>query len=296
MNLSITEPNNSVGIIKVRQYDSETQIFEATISENGKPVDLTDLTVLFCVRASPVTGLGLSEQIVEDVDAAAGIVRHTLTDYDMQMIGLNKAYFAFRKKEGDGYRYKHQFSTKDFPYTVMPSIFSDGIKDSNYIWTFEEILRYFYEWVQESMKTYDDWYIEAQKELERIITEFNSWIAANQDIYDEWIDKQQTNFDEWFESIKDILNENAAGNLLLLIQDLEKLMNDRLVELHESHFTLKCGDVGILRIIQDDNFSKTHSVEVLKTVNDIEESHALVIADIDSEKQNVFNFEKVGEV
>lgn len=224
MNLSTTEPNNSVGIVKIRQYDSESQIFEATITENGKPVDLTGLTVLFCVRASPKTGLGLSEQLVSDVDTKNGIVRHTLTDYDMQQVGLNKAYFAFRTWEDESQRFKHQFSTKDFPYTVMPSIYSDGIKDSNYIWTFEEILRYFQEWVEESMKTYDDWYLVAQEELQRIISEFNSWITANQDIYEEWIGDQKADFQDWlqgnkgdfmdwFESIRDILDENAAGNL-----------------------------------------------------------------------------------
>lgn len=224
MNLSTTEPNNYIGMVNVRQYDTESQIFEATITENGKPVDLTGLTVFFCVKSSPKTGLGISEQLVEDVDATAGIVRHTLTDYDMQSVGPNYAYFAFRKKEGEGFRYKHQFSTKDFLYNVKPSIFSDGIHDSNYIWTFEEILRYFQEWVEESMKTYDDWYLAAQEELERIIAEFNSWIAANQDIYDEWISNQKadftdwlhgnkTDFLDWFESIRDILDENAAGNL-----------------------------------------------------------------------------------
>lgn len=235
MTLSTTEPNNYVGIIKVRKGDTESQVFDVTITENSKPKDLTGLTPFFCVKSGPHTGLGLSEQLVtEIVDAKAGKLRYTLTEYDMQYAGVNHGYFSFRLKQED-MSWRQQFSTKEFNYTVMPSIFIDGIKDSNYIWTFEEILRYFQEWVKTCQETYDDWYIKAQEELERIIAEFQGWIKDNQTAYEKWVkdnqdaytswinshqnefqgwaDETKKVFYDWFESIKSILDDNVAGNL-----------------------------------------------------------------------------------
>lgn len=230
MNLSTTEPNNYIGMVKVRQYDTESQTFDVTVTENGVPVDFTGLTPLFYVRGNPNTSNWISEQKVTDiVDAKNGRLRYTLSHYDMQNLGKNKGYFAFLDLKEDGdikekFERTFQYSTKDFTFYVLKSAFSDGIHDSNYIWTFEEMLRYFMEWIEESQNTYDGWYEEAKAELERIITEFNSWIVANQDIYDDWISNQKSDFmdwlqgnkgdfTDWFESIRDILDEDAAGNL-----------------------------------------------------------------------------------
>lgn len=229
MILSTTEPNNYIGVVKIRQYDEGTQVFDVTVTENNKPKDFTGLTPFFCVKNGDHIGLGISEQKVTDVDPENGKLRYTVTNYDMQHTGEMIAYFSFRELKKDPakedlFQWRTQFSTKDFSYTVVKGLYSGGIKDSNYIWTFEEILRYFQQWVEESMKTYDDWYIEAQKELERIIKEFQTWIGTNQDIYDAWLDSQQLDFDRWqnankddfqtwFNSLKEILDENAAGNL-----------------------------------------------------------------------------------
>ncbi|MHC5215393.1 BppU family phage baseplate upper protein [Enterococcus sp. LJL128] len=219
MNLSTTEPNSYVGIIRVRQYDTESQTFDVTITENGVPVDFTGLTPLFYVRGNPNTSNWISEQkVTEIVDAKNGKLRYTLSHYDMQNLGKNKGYFAFLDLKEDGdvkekFERTFQYSTKDFSFYVMKSVFSEGIHDSNYIWTFEEMLRYFMEWIKESQNTYDGWYEEAKEELQRIIEEFLSWISSNQDIYDEWLNENKNNFLDWFESIRDILDENAAGNL-----------------------------------------------------------------------------------
>ncbi|MHC5215668.1 phage baseplate upper protein [Enterococcus sp. LJL128] len=289
MNLSTTEPNNYVGIIRVRQYDTESQTFDVTITENGVPVDFTGLTPLFYVRGNPNTSNWISEQkVTEIVDAKNGKLRYTLSHYDMQNLGKNKGYFAFLDLKEDGdvkekFERTFQYSTKDFSFEVIKNAFSDGIHDSNYIWTFEEMLRYFMEWIKESQNTYDGWYEEAKTELQRIIKEFQSWISSNQDIYDEWLNENKNNFLDWFDSIRDILDENAAGNLLLLIEALEK-------EMKESHFTLESGEVGILRTIQDDNFSKNRTVEVITNVNDVMKDSALVITEV--KKGNVFYFEE----
>lgn len=50
MVLSTTEPNNPVGMIKVRKYDAGTQTIDVTITENGKLKDFTGLTPFFCQK------------------------------------------------------------------------------------------------------------------------------------------------------------------------------------------------------------------------------------------------------
>lgn len=243
LTLSTTEPNNWVGLIKVRQGDTESQTFNATIVENNVPKDFTGLTPFFCVKSSPYTGLGISEQKVTDgISAKDGKLSYTLTDHDMQAIQTNHAYFSFRKIGKDG-TWRQQFSTKDFAYTVTPSIYSDGICDSNYIWTFDEILRYFNEWVAESMKTYDDWYLNAQAELKRIIAEFklcieettgsySAWLEANKTEFLTWQDSIKSNFvtwqdaskngfNDWFQQIKDQLGTDAAGSLQLQLDEVK---------------------------------------------------------------------------
>ena len=70
-----------------------------------------------------------------------------------------------------------EFSTKDFSYFVTNSVTSEGIKGCDYIWRFEDLLRKF----------------------------------------QEFIDSGQTDFETWFETIKDTLGEDAAGNLAMKI-------------------------------------------------------------------------------
>lgn len=45
--LSTTEPENYVGIIKVRQGNINSEVLEAQIIQNGLPLDLTDCTATF---------------------------------------------------------------------------------------------------------------------------------------------------------------------------------------------------------------------------------------------------------
>ncbi|GGC98384.1 phage baseplate upper protein [Enterococcus wangshanyuanii] len=283
--LSITQPNDNIPTMVIRQFDEGTQVLDVTITEHGKPKDISNLTPFFCVKQGHHAGLGLSEQkVTKIIDAKKGKIQYTLTNYDMQSVGENTAYFSFRELQKD-LSWRQQFSTRDFAYQVKESIYEDGIKDSNYIWTFEEILRYFTEWVKTCQEIYDDWYLVAQAELQRIINEFQGWITSNQERFDQWTAVQRAAFDDWFASIKTILDENAAGNLLHLIEDLK-----------QSHFTLKSGETGILRTIRDDNFSLNHHMTKVETVPHKKEASALVIAEIDSQKQDTFFLRKVGSV
>ncbi|MBP2098317.1 phage baseplate upper protein [Enterococcus rivorum] len=283
--LSSTQPNDNIPTMLIRQFDEGSQVLDVTITEFGKPKDITGMTPFFCVKQGHHTGLGLSEQkVTKIIDAKKGKIQYTLTKYDMQNIGENIAYFSFRELQKD-LNWKQQFSTRDFVYQVKESIYNDGIKDSNYIWTFEEILRYFTEWVKTCQQTYDNWYVVAEKELQRIIAEFHNWILTSQKEYKEWSGDKKSEFELWFNAIKDILNENAAANLLNKIEELKL-----------AHFTLKSGETGIIRTIRDDKFSLNHTVKKVATVEHKKEDSALVIAEIDNQRQNTFFLRKVGTV
>lgn len=283
--LSSTQPNDNVPTMLIRQFDEGSQVLDVTITEFGKPKDITGMAPFFCVKQGHHTGLGLSEQkVTEIIDAKKGKIQYTFTKYDMQNIGENIAYLSFRELQKD-LTWKQQFSTRDFVYQVNENIYNDGIKDSNYIWTFEEILRYFTEWVKTCEQTYDNWYTIAQAEMQRIIVEFQGWILTSQQEHEKWSSDKKIEFDLWFNEIKDILNENAAGNLL-----------DKIEELKLAHFTLKSGETGILRTLRDDKFSLNRTVKKIATVEHKKEASALVIAEIDNPKQNTFFLRKVGTV
>lgn len=283
--LSTTQPNDNIPSIMIRQFDEGTQVLDVTVTENGKPKDISNVTPFFCVKQGHHAGLGLSEQKVSKIiDAKKGKFQYTLTNYDMQNIGENTAYFSFREIQKD-LNWKQQFSTRDFAYQVKESIYNEGIKDSNYIWTFEEILRYFTEWVKTCQEVYDDWYVVAEAELHQIIKEFQGWIMSSQKEHAQWSSDKKIEFDGWFDTIKGIINENVAGNLL-----------NKIEELKVAHFTLKTSEVGIVRTILDDQFSLNHTVKKLETVEHKKEDTALVVTEIDSIKQNTFFLRKVGTV
>lgn len=153
INLSTTEPNNDVGIIKIRQSDEQTQTLVVQITENGVPKDFTGYQPFFCAKIGQALGLGVIEQAVSVSTPAEGKLSYTFKEADWQELGRQTGYFAFRNAQG------RQFSTRDFNYTVTPSVFSEGLQEvkkdgSTYIQTFEDMLRLFNEYVAQG-KT--DW-------------------------------------------------------------------------------------------------------------------------------------------
>lgn len=137
MTLSTTKDNYDVGVVKVRQTDDETQIFNVKIIENGKTKTFKGLTAFFCVLPRKI-GVGVVEEKVIDATPCRGELRHTLTENSMLMAGKNQAYFSFRKQLGSGL-WAEQFSTRSFYYTVEKSIYTVPFKDSNYWTTFNEL-------------------------------------------------------------------------------------------------------------------------------------------------------------
>lgn len=187
VNLNVSEPNNNIGLLKIRQSDEETQTLVVQILEDAVPKSYEGLQVFFCARIGQTAGLGIIEQKLLDsemTDPKNGKLEYTFRAEDWQVLGRQNGYFSFRKMKDD-HTYVQQFSTRDFTYEVTKSIYSDGIKElkkdgSTYIWTFEDLLR----------------------------------------LLEEFKESGETDFLTWFDEIKDQLSEDAAGNLLLLYQSL----------------------------------------------------------------------------
>lgn len=162
LTLSTTEPNNNVGIVKLRHADVNSQAIVAQIVENGQPKNFEGLQPFFCLMAQEITGQGVSEEAVISFDAAKGTLTYIASDNALQMVGRNEAYFSFRKQEGE--QWIEQFSTRTFHYIVEKSIYSQPFKDSNYWWTFKELYRIFNQYIEDGKKSWEE-FVEANREI-----------------------------------------------------------------------------------------------------------------------------------
>lgn len=160
--LSTTEPNNNIGIVKLRHADVNSQAIVAQIVENGQPKNFEGLQPFFCLMAQEVTGQGVSEESVVSFDAKNGTLKYVASDNALQMVGRNEAYFSFRKQVGE--QWIEQFSTRTFHYIVEKSIYSQPFKDSNYWWTFKELNRIFNQYIEDGKKSWEE-FVEANREI-----------------------------------------------------------------------------------------------------------------------------------
>lgn len=160
--LSTTEPNNNIGIVKLRHADVNSQAIVARIVENGQPKSFEGLQPFFCLMAQEVTGQGVSEESIVSFDASKGTLIYIVSDNALQMVGRNEAYFSFRKQEGG--RWIEQFSTRTFHYIVEKSIYSQPFKDSNYWWTFKELNRIFNQYIEDGKKSWEE-FVKQNKEI-----------------------------------------------------------------------------------------------------------------------------------
>lgn len=154
---------NLVGDIKVRQADDETQVFDVVILEHGLIKNFDGLKPFFCLMAKEVSGQGVSEEPVEIYDGMKGTLKYVVSANAMQMVGRNEAYFSFRKENASG-RWVEQFSTRSFNYIVEKSIYTQPFKDSNYWFTFSEMLRRFREFQKEGTESWED-FVNQNKEI-----------------------------------------------------------------------------------------------------------------------------------
>ncbi|WP_418301280.1 hypothetical protein [Lysinibacillus fusiformis] len=72
----------------------------------------------------------------------------------------------------------------------------------------------FLAWQTDVTTALENW-IDAQEK------DFEAWRQAEEQLYYTWLNGRKDEFDIWFANIKDILNENAAGNLELRIETHE---------------------------------------------------------------------------
>lgn len=169
--LSTTEPNNDVGLIKIRQADEQTQTLVVQITENGVPKSYEGLQVFFCAKLGQSTGLGIIEQKLnasEMTNPKNGKLEYTMRVEDWQILGRQTGYFSFRKMQ-DNHEYTEQFTTRDFYFNITKNVFSDGVTEvkkdgSTYVWTIEDLIRLFNEYIA-SGKTDWEFFVDQNREI-----------------------------------------------------------------------------------------------------------------------------------
>lgn len=173
--LSTTEPNNNIGLLKIRQADEETQTLVVDILAHGVPKSYEGLQVFFCAKLGQTDGLGIVEQkltLNEMTEPKNGKLEYTLRSQDWQILGRQTAYFSFRKMSDD-HTWVQQFTTRDFTYEVTKNIFSDGSKQivsdgSTYIWTIEDLIRIFNEYIASGKTDWEEFVDQNREILEAV--------------------------------------------------------------------------------------------------------------------------------
>ena len=169
--LSTTDPNNEIGLVKIRQADEETQTLVTQITENATPRSYEGLQVFFCAKLGQSLGLGIIEQKLnanEMTDPKNGKLEYTMRAEDWQQIGRQVGYFSFRKMTDD-HTYIEQFTTRDFNFTVIKNVFSEGLKEvkrdgSTYVWTIEDLIRLFNEYMASGKSDWEE-FVEQNKDI-----------------------------------------------------------------------------------------------------------------------------------
>ncbi|MGG5344020.1 hypothetical protein IGI58_003623 [Enterococcus sp. AZ020] len=149
MTLSTTEPNNNVGVVKIRQEDINSQIFDIEVEANGEPVDFTGLTPFFINKTKMDEGKPIEQADRMTVYPTEGCLEYTLDKRDWQWIGKNTAYISFRRLNNDN-SWNEMYSTRDFTYQVTEGVTEGTVFDSGYVWTFEDLLRMFQKFISDS--------------------------------------------------------------------------------------------------------------------------------------------------
>lgn len=193
LTLSTTEDKTN-GSIKIRQSDDETQIFKVKLIDNSKPKDFEGLTPFFCLFPRGTTGQGLTEEIIQVFDGKNGTLEYTLSANAWQYIGRNEAYFSFRKPLENG-TWDEQYSTKMFIYQVEKSIYQVKFRDSNYWWTFKELMNQFKGWIDGS-KNYWENFLESVKSTIESIDNGGNVLEIAEFKFSKMLNK-------WFPTIKD---------------------------------------------------------------------------------------------
>ncbi len=292
--LSTTEPYNYVGIINVRQGNKNTEKLEVNIVENALPLDLTNCKVFF---ESVISNKYPIQRPATVVDARSGIIQYTFDEYSMQSLHRQEAYFTiYNGEELIG-------STQNFSYFVIKAASKTEGEMGSYWQSIEDLIADMTAFINENKGDFTAW-MNARKE------EFEKWRKNQQDTFEAWRNGQESDYLLWFESIKDILKTVDPGGTMLveLIDarvDVQGVRHNSLTErlladmdylyqkLEKRLFTKKYSEISTLYLLQDDNFSVNHEIQIVGNTENPKNEGALIIATIDDAQQNTF---KIGSV
>ncbi|EGO8740845.1 phage baseplate upper protein [Enterococcus faecalis] len=292
--LSTTEPYNYVGIINVRQGNKNTEKLEVNIVENALPLDLTNCKVFF---ESVISNKYPIQRPATVVDARSGIIQYTFDEYSMQSLHRQEAYFTiYNGEELIG-------STQNFSYFVIKAASKTEGEMGSYWQSIEDLIADMTAFINENKGDFTAW-MNARKE------EFEKWRKNQQDTFEAWRNDQESDYLLWFESIKDILKTVDPGGTMLaeLIDarvDVQGVRHNSLTErlladmdylyqkLEKRLFTKKYIEISTLYLLQDDNFSVNHEIQIVGNTENPKNEGALIIATIDDAQQNTF---KIGSV
>lgn len=281
--LSTTEPYNYLGLLKVRQGNEKSEIFDLEITENELPYNLYSYRVFFCTHFDPFVSV---EKEAEIIDAKNGIIRFVMDDDCMQKVGQQEGYFEIYKED------VFMGSTQNFTYTIQPSIIKQLMDGESYIQRLEELLDKVREAMEKSQEEVNKWLEENRKEIDRLMEEMN-----------QFFNEKQIEFNDWFEAVQDILKSIDPGGILLNeivtarhskhSNKTFKSLAERLEHMENAHYTESYRFADHLRTIRDDSFSKNHTVTKIGTVTSKSDRPGLVYATIDDPVQDTFYFRKV---
>lgn len=281
--LSTTEPYNNVGLIKVRQSNKNSEIFDIAITENSTPYNLTGLQVFFCTHFYPYTTIEKEAQVTNAKD---GEISFTMDNDCMQSVGNQTAYFEIYRNDD------LMASTQDFRYTIQSSIEKELMDGESYIQRLEDLLKQLKDQMDKSQAEVDKWLEDNRKNIDALMKEMN-----------QFFDDKKNDFSEWFDSVKDILESIDPGGVLLseIVNARKsqhsnktfKTLADRLEYMENSHYTLSYKSINDEMTLQDNSFSKRHDIIQITSVTTNSNMPGLVIATIDDSKQDTFYLKEV---
>lgn len=187
--LSTTEPYNYIGIINVRQGNRNSEVMEAVITENGKPMDFSQCKVFIEALLGNKYAV---ERAAKVIDAKNGKIQYTFDEYMMQMIHEQTANFKIVKGE------EVIATTQDFSFFVVRAVSKTEGEMGSYWQTVEDLLADMAEYINKGKGDFEQWMKDRKEEFEA------------------WRNAQQDDYLDWFESIKDILAQIDPGGTLLL--------------------------------------------------------------------------------
>ena len=193
--LSTTEPYNHLGLLKVRQGNKNSEIFEFKIVQNGIPYDLTGYRVFFCTHFEPYISV---EKNAEIIDAKKGLIRFVMDDDCMQKVGRQEGYFEIYKED------TFLDATQYFTYTVQTSIIKQLMDGESYIQRLEELLKKLQEAMDKSQEEVEKWLEENRQKIDDLMEEMDQFFAD-----------KKNEFNVWFESVREILESIDPGGVLL---------------------------------------------------------------------------------